>query len=351
MRNIARALGFVSALRLILLVCACTINISLSAQTYDREYVKNLKYRLLISYVSETRDLMTYMRPSAAIDPDRREEVLLKNSPSILSGFMFQNNNSSIQWVTTLPQTEEDIKRYGEQSATFTQISLQPGDFFLDLHHVRNKGFYDQNYLAHPEFEGDTVLYRRHDHAHLDWVYGEIFYFRGARRFCIGLPSYFGERQLKSRATLGARLGFSRMRLSNDDRSFFRDALSEAHAGLAASSYFTDHISLSATPAVYLVARKKLFLYAELSLGWALGRTRTNQDDSYTPLLQLELPQAKLVSGWNSDRLVAAVYWTYLNQTFQTPDVLVGSILSRYGLIIGYRINPLRYARLSWETI
>ena len=321
------------------------------AQSYDKNYKKNLKYRLLVSYISETRDLTTWLELNKKIDPAGKEKARLRNSPNLLSGFMFQADNIAYYWAAALPQTTAEIEKYGRQKSFITKGSILIDALLINVNYVNQLGFYDQNYLNHPEIKGDTVSYRRHNNTKLVWTSVDLNYYPAQRQSCLGVPFYFGERQLKSKFFMGSRLAYNNIKLNSGQGSLFRDSVHAEDASLQFASLRYTGLSLAAVPSLYLVAKKKWFIFFDAALGVAVGATKTNVNQSFKPLLQLEIPQAKVASGINTDRFLLALYYTYLNQSFQSGNLKVGNVLGNFGFLIGLRINQWRYRHLNWETI
>lgn len=323
----------------------------LQAQGSDKEYVKNLKYRLLFSYISETRDLSTTLRPAKEFDPDASEKLMLKNSPSILSGFLFQADNIAYYWAAAVPQTAADKDRYGSQRSFITKGSILLDALLINVNYVNQGGFYDQNYLKHPEFAGDTVSFRRHNGTRLRWTSVDFMHYPGKRQAALGVPFYFGERQLKSKFFWGSRLAFNQVRLTNRDGALFRDSLRLQYESLQMAAIRNRAFSYALTPSAYLVAKKKLFLFMDASFGFAVGNTVINNQKRFRPGFRFEIPQAKIASGINTDRFLIALYYTYLDQTFKTRDITVGNVVGNFGFIAGFRFNQWRYRKLSWDTV
>lgn len=315
------------------------------AQTYDKTYIKNLKYRLLVSTIGEVRELNSYFLLHKNLDPKGNESLLLANSPSVMSGFMLQTNNASIYLTSSTPQNEKEVEKFGKQQSTILKFSYLNGGVYSNLNYIEQKGLYDKNYLKHPEFTNDTVLYRRHQTVGLKWISYDISFFSGAGKFCVGVPSFFGERQLKSRFTAGTRLAYNFVRFTNENKAFFRDSLTALHPELNTANYKYQGMSMAFTPSLYLVAKKILFCYLEGSVGFGFGKSASKYS------FQFEIPQAKVVSGIHFDRFLCAVYYTYLNQSFKTNNLTIGNLLNNYGIIIGFRINQYKYRHLKWDTI
>lgn len=320
-------------------------------QSYDKEYIKNLKYRLLVSYIIESRDININFQLNNKLDPQKKESLLLKNSPNILSGFLFQTNNVSFLWTATTPQNKQEINKYGKQKSVISKGAIIIPNFLLNFSYIENKGFYDQNYLKHPDFEGDTVLFRRHNSSNLRWFSSDINYYYDNKKFSIGVPSYFGERQLKSRFTWGIRSSYNNILLNNRNKSFFRDSLVNQNSELNLSRLSFNSFNLALTPSLYLVSKKSLFLYFDLSFGASIGINQTNLENKRSVKTQLEIPQAKIAFGLNKDRFLVSMYYNYLNQTIKLNNLMVGTILNNYGFIIGWRINQYKYRFLNWETL
>lgn len=338
-QRVLLALGF------LLILCGA------NSQSYNREYIKNLKYRLLLSYVSETRELNSLITPDKKFDLNKKEALNLRNSPNIYSGLLLQTGNLSFYWASTLPQSQSDIQKFGKQSANLSKVSIIAGPVLINFNYVNQKGLYDDNYLKHPEFTGDTMKYRRHNALGLKWISTELNYYPGREKMCLGVPAYFGERQLKSKFTMGSRLAHNFIRLDNDGRSFFRDSFALNNPEFNLSYIKNNTVSFALTPAVYLVSKNKMFLYAEASMGYGVGKTVTDKNSKNNKRGQFEFPQAKVAVGINSDRFLAGVYYTYLNQNIKVSSMTVGNLLGNWGFILGIRINQYKCRFLKWDTI
>lgn len=329
---------------LILIITCISVKLCL-AQTYDKKYVKNLKFRLLASMIGEVREINSYFLLNKSLDPKGKESLLLANSPSAISGFMFQANNSSFLLTSSVAQTENDIEKFGKQKSTILKFSYLNGGLYSNLNYIEQKGFYDKNYLNHPEFANDTLLFRRHQSVGLKWIGYDVSFYPGSNKFCLGMASFFGERQLKSRFAWGTRLAYNFVRFKNDNKAFFRDSIISVFPELSTSNYTYNGISMAVTPSLYLVSKKFLFCYLDGSFGFGLGRSASKLS------FQFEIPQAKVVTGIHFDRFLFAVYYTYLNQSFKTKNVTIGNLLNNYGVILGFRINQYKYRNLKWDTI
>lgn len=335
----------------ILLIALLFTNLTSMAQTYDRRYIKNLKFRLLITNISEVRTIDTYLIPNRPMDSLGKESLLLKNSPNTLSGFMLQSNNISVYLTSSLPQRQADIDNFGRQTSSIIKAAFLFKGLLSNFTYIEHKGFYDYNYSKHPDFPGDTIPFRRHNASGLRWIGFDISYYKGNRKFCVGIPSYFGERQLKSRFTLGSRIAYNNLRLNNNGKPYFRDSISGQLPELRAASFTYNGFSFSLTPSVYLVAAKTFFCFVDASVGLGVGKL--NESNLYTTklLVQPEIPQAKIAGGIHTDRFLMGLYYTYLNQSFRTETLTIGNILGSYGFVIGIRINPYKYRYLKWDTL
>lgn len=321
------------------------------SQSYDPSFIQNHKHRLLFSYVAETREVNTFMQADKNLDPDGKERLLLKNSPSVLSGFLFQAENFSFYWAAPVPQTKAEINKFGTSKSNILRFSVLADAWLFNYSSVKTTGFYDDNYLLHPEFPGDTLRYRRHSLSNLNWLSMDINYYPGYKKFCVGVPAFFGERQLKSRFTLGYRFAYNRLTLDNVGKAFFRDSVFTDIRNLNASRYGYRGFSMGLSPSVYLVILKRFFLFMDASFGYGLGRSRVDLHEREARKGQFEIPAARIAGGYQGKRFLLAFHYSYLNQTIKLDQLLIGNVLHTPGFIIGYRINQWKYRKLGWETI
>jgi hypothetical protein len=335
----------------LLFLSLCCVAPSGYTQSYDPTYIRNLKYRMLAGYLSETRDISIYLRPEKLISPDANEELLLKNSPNIFSGLMIQAENASYFWASTLPQSSADINRYGKQQSTMSRASYTGRQLTMVFNYVKNEGFYDYNYIKHPDFAGDTIRFRRHQGTMMEWIGGEMNYYPGGHRLCIGIPSYFGERQLKTGFTLGSRLVLNQVHLKNGNTSFFRDSLTGKHPELQVKRLQGHSLGFALTPALNLVCFKNMFCYLEASAGIGLNASKTANRSRGSMRARFELPQSKIAVGVNSDRFLLALYYTNINQTLRLNGFSMNAGLNNFGFIVGLRFNQPKYRYLKWDTL
>ena len=321
------------------------------AQSYDPAYIQNLKYRLLVSYIAETREVNTYLQPDKNLDPEGKEKLVLKNSPSVLSGFLFQAENISFYWAAPVPQTQAEKDKFGLSKSNILRFSVLADAWLFNFSSVKTTGFYDDNYAKHPEFPGDTLRYRRHGETSLNWRSMDIQYYPGYKKFCVGVPAFFGERQLKSRFTLGYRMAHNRITLDNGNKRFFRDSIYTDIRNLSASRYSYRGISLGLNPSLYLVVFKRLFIFMDASFGYGIGRSRVNTEEREARSGIFEMPAAKVAAGYQGTRFLLGFYYSYLNQSMKLDHLMIGNILHTPGFIAGFRINQWKYRKLGWETI
>jgi hypothetical protein len=321
----------------------------LTAQYYDKKYVKDLRYRLLISYFQEYRSTEWAIKPIKRLDSTGNEGLRLASSANLFSGLLIQTNNSSLYLAATTPQTEVDKQKFGEQTASVFKIAIAERAVYTSFSIIKNKGFYDKYYNQHPDFLKDTLSYRRQNTSQATWINFDISYYKNNRRFAIGMPTYFGLRQLKSNVSLGGRLSYTYLKLENNTNYFFRDSLTKYKKELGISKLHYQGINLSVAPSAHLVAMKKIFLSADLSLGLDIGNVKTKSELSNNSKVyaNLSLSQAKFITGYHGDRFITAVYYTFINQGFKTSYLTAGSTYHTFGFIMGFRINV--YKNLPWE--
>jgi hypothetical protein len=319
------------------------------AQYYNKKYVKDLRYRLLLSYFQEYRSIDVNIKPIKAFDSLGKENLILSSSANLLSGLLIQTNNSSMYLAGTTPQTDADIKKFGKQSSKIFKIAVSQRAIFTSFNYVKNDGLYDRNYSKHPEFLNDTLSYLRYNSSNVTWINFDINYYKNHRTFAIGMPTYFGLRQLRSKFTLAGRLSYNYLDIDNANRSFFRDSLTNQFTALSVSKYTFNGVNLSVSPSLHLVAFKKLFLYTDISFGIDVGsvKSKSPTTTSTKGYANVALSQAKIVGGYHGDRFIASLYYSFLNQSFKTAAVTAGGVYHTFGFIIGYRINL--YKNLPWE--
>lgn len=335
---------------IVIAVAMLCANLAVS-QSYNRDYVKNLKYRLLISCISETRELNSLIMPAKKFDAEGKEALNLRNSPNVYSGFLFQTGNVSCYWAASAPQSKTDMEKFGKQSANLSKVSFLSGPLLFNFNYVNQKGLYDDNYIKHPEFEGDTQKFRRHNTASFRWISADFSYYPASDKMCLGVPAYFGERQLKSKFSLGYCFSYNFTNFFNNGKSFFRDTFIGKNPELNVISIRNNVVSFAVTPTLYLVSKSKLFFYTEASMGFGIGQAVLNYNNKKPATGQFELPQAKVATGINSDRFLAGVYYTYLNRTIKAGNMTIGNILGNWGFILGFRFNQYKYRYLKWDTI
>jgi Domain of unknown function (DUF4421) len=330
---------------LLTLVLPCFAN----AQYYNKKYIRDLRYRLLLSYFQEYRSVGFNVNPDKKFDSTGKENLGLSSSANLYSGLLIQTNNASLYLASTTPQTDVDIKKFGKQSSGLFKIAFVKNSIATSLSCIKSEGLYDKNYTLHPEFAGDTVAYRRYNGAKVTWINFDINYYKNHRQFAIGMPTYFGLRQLKSKFSLGGRFSFNQLSIDNKGNSFFRDTLTKKFADFAVSKFKYTGVNLSLTPSVHVVAFKKLFLYADLSLGVDIGNVKSslqNKTDSKF-YVNAAIAQAKTIVGYHTDRFITSIYYTFINQSFKTNQFIAGATYNNFGFIIGYRINL--YKNLPWQ--
>jgi Domain of unknown function (DUF4421) len=320
-----------------------------NAQYYDKSYIKDLRFRLLLSYFQENRNIDLNFKPNTNLGVADKENLLLSTSSNLYSGLLVQTNFSSLYLASTLPQTTSDIKKFGTQSSKIYKIDYVQNAVSLSFNYVRNNGFYDKNYALHPEFANDTLTYRRHNSTSFQWINFDVNYYKNHKQFAIGMPTYFGLRQLKTKFSLGGKFAYNYIKIDNDNRSFFRDNVSLVNAELNSSKYVYNGVNFSVSPSLHLVAFKKMFLYTDLSVGLDLGFTKSESETQKTskPYVNIAFPQAKIILGYQSNRFITSLYYTFSNQTIKTDAVTIGSTYNSFGFIIGYRFNL--YKNLPWE--
>lgn len=320
-------------------------------QHLDNRYIKNLKYRFLISSVSEVREVNSLFLVNKALVPSGKEDLALKHSPSLLSGLLLQANNVSLYLVAPTPQSQAEIDRVGKQSTSIFRASAIHRSLIANFNYVSNIGFYDANYVDHPEFPSDTVLFRRHNSTALEWYGIDVNYYLGREKFAIGLPHYYGERQLRSRFTMAIRLAYDHAASNNGGRAFFRDSSAALSPELASTSLTYRGGLVAVTPSAYLVAWEQLFCHVEVSAGLGVGQLLLGGADHRRLRARFEVPQARLALGVNTDRFVLSLYYTYLNRSIASGDLTVSNLISSYGLVLGIRLNQHKYRGLGWDTI
>ena len=340
-----------SPIKQLAFLLATITGLACHGQQQGKRYIKNLKYRLLISSVSEVREVNSLFLVNQALVPSGKEDLALKHSPSLLSGLLLQANNVSLYLVAPTPQSQSQIDRVGKQSTSIFRASAIHRGLLANFNYVSNTGFYDANYLDHPELPGDTVLFRRHNSTSLEWYGVDVSYYLGRDKFAIGLPHYYGERQLRSRCTMAIRLAYDHAESDNGGRAFFRDSTAARSPELAATSLSYRGGLLAVTPSAYLVAYERFFCLVEVSAGLGVGQLRLGGEGDRQLRARFEVPQARLALGVNTDRFVLSMYYTYLNRSMVSGDLTVSNLLSSYGMVFGIRINQYKYRRLSWDTI
>ncbi len=332
-----------------ILSCLMILPIICKAQYYDKKYVKDLRYRLLLSYFQEYRSIEFKLNPNKTIDITGKENLSLSSSANLFSGILIQTNNSSLYLAGSAPQTDAEINKFGKQNSKIFKIAIAQNSIFTSFNYIKNTGLYDKNYKTHPEFIGDTLSYRRYNGTNLTWINFDINYYKNHRRFAIGMPTYYGLRQLKSKFSLAGRFCYNYLDINNGGQSFFRDTLVNKYNHLSTSKYTYNGVNFSIWPSLHLVAFKKLFLYTDVSLGLDAGNTKSKQinNTESTPYFNVALAQAKVVAGYNGDRFIASIYYSFLNQSVKTKYVTAGTTYHNFGFNIGYRINI--YKNLPWE--
>jgi Domain of unknown function (DUF4421) len=320
-----------------------------SAQYYKKKYIRDLRYRLLLSYFQEYRGVDFNINTNTKLDSTGKENLRLLSSANLYSGLLIQTNNASLYLASTTPQSDADIKKFGKQNSTLFKIAFVKNSISTSLNCIKSEGLYDKNYALHPEFAGDTIAYRRYNGAKVTWINFDINYYKNHRQFAIGMPTYFGLRQLKSKFSLGGRFSFNQLSIDNRGNSFFRDTLTKKNTDFAISKLKYTGVNFSITPSVHIVAFKKMFLYADLSFGADIGNVKSslqNKTDSKF-YANAAISQAKIIVGYHTDRFITALYYTFINQSFKTNQFIAGATYNNFGFIIGYRINL--YKNLPWE--
>jgi hypothetical protein len=327
------------------------VSLACHSQHEEKRYVKNLKYRLLISSVAEVREVNSLFMVNKALVPSGNEDLALYHSPSLLSGLLIQANNASLYLVAPAPQSQSQVDREGKQSTTIFRASAIHRGLLANFNYVSNTGFYDANYLDHPEFIGDTVLFRRHNSTAIEWYSVDVNYYFGRDKFAIGLPHYFGERQLRSRFTVAMRLAYDQAGSDNGGRAYFRDSTAALSPDLATTSLSYRGALLALSPSAYLVARERFFCHVEVSAGLGVGQLLLSNERERRLRARFEVPQARIAMGINTDRFVLSMHYTYVNRSMDSGDLAISNFLSSYGLLLGFRMNQHKYRRLSWDTI
>ena len=92
-----------------------------------------------------------------------------------------------------------------------------------------------------------------------------------------------------------------------------------------------------------------MFLYTDLSVGLNFGITKSDSEKQNISKssVNVAIPQAKIILGYQSNRFITSLYYTFSNQTIKTDATTIGSTYNSFGFIIGYRFNL--YKNLPWE--
>jgi Domain of unknown function (DUF4421) len=320
-----------------------------SAQYYDKKYVKDLRYRLLLSYFQERRAIDINLLPNSALDTDGKAKLKLSSAANLYSGLLVQTNNSSLYLARTIPQTEGDIKKFGQQDAKIFKVAISKNAIYASLYYINNTGFYDKTYSNHPEFAGDTVSFRRHGNMNLKWLNISVNYYDQHRKFAIGMPTYFGLRQLRTKFTWAARLAYNSLKMDNGEQLFFSSTSAFSPTELSIQKYIYKGINASLVPSFHAVALKKIFLFMDAAIGFDLGKITSQLKSSQTSngYSNISISQVNVVLGYHGDRFLTSLYYSLLNQSLKTKILTTNTVYNNFGFIIGYRINI--YKNLPWE--
>jgi hypothetical protein len=230
---------------------------SLNGQYYDKKYVRDLRHRLFIAYFQEYRSLDFNINPNAQLDQLGKEKLRLSSASNLFSGILIQGNSGSLYLAKSTPQTPADISRFGKQKTDIYKVSFVKRAFVFSANYIKNRGFYDKNYLLHPEFVNDSNSFKRYNDGQLTWLNIDVGYYKNHRQFAIGLPNNYGLRQLKTKAAIGSSLSFNSIELNNKNKTLFRDSLSLSQQDAAWKKINYNGFTFSLIPGIHLVAMKK----------------------------------------------------------------------------------------------
>jgi hypothetical protein len=320
-----------------------------SAQYYDKKYVKDLRYRLLLSYFQERRAIDINVSPNLSSDSASKAKLQLSSSSNLFSGLLIQTNNSSLYLAKSAPQSENDIKKFGKQDSKIFKAAISKNAIYASLYYINNIGFYDKAYGNHPEFIGDTISYRRHKDLNFTWFNISLNYYDQHRQFAIGMPTYFGLRQLKSKFTWAARLAYNSFKIDNGNNTIFGNSINTSTNDLSILKYAYRGLNVSFVPSFHLIAFKKLFLFSDAAIGFDLGKVTSNlkTKEISNRYSNVSISQANVVIGYHNDRFITSVYYSFLNQALKTKVMTTNTVYHNFGFIIGIRINI--YKNLPWE--
>jgi hypothetical protein len=318
------------------------------AQYYDTLYVKELSNRVLVSYFQEYRSLNMDFVPDKKIDTAGRENLRLRSSSALYSGFAIHYKAISIVLAGTLPQTQEEISKNGKQSSSIWRISYAKEALFLSFNHVRYTGFYDENFNQHAFAPlTDNSAFARYDRLKTLWLSFEAKYYPNYKQFAAGIPYNFGLWQLKSKFAWGYRFAYNHINSNNNGKPFFSESLQSGDYTFGTFQTVYNGINFSAAPSFYLTGKSRLFLYGELWAGADAGfhKNRAIEKDNSVFHYALVVPQARLIAGYHTDKFLATLYYSFVNQRFTNQNLVNSLTFQTFGVMLGYRFYaPARLA-------
>jgi Domain of unknown function (DUF4421) len=158
----------------------------MSAQNADIDttYIKDLSKRIFVSYFQEYQGLEIEIQRSKTIDNPDKETVLLNSATNLFSGFLFQYKWLPIGIASTLPQTDENKLKFGEQKSDVWKINLLHKSLGLDFNHIKYTGFYDANFDQY-QFapQEDNLPYERFQNLGAKWINVALKYYPKYKQF------------------------------------------------------------------------------------------------------------------------------------------------------------------------
>lgn len=322
---------------------------SLKSQSvyYDTSYVKELTNRILVSYFQEYRSMDIDIKPDKSIDSLGKEALSLSSSSPLFSGFLIQYKGISIYLAGNTAQSDDSKLKYGTQNSNIWKISFLHKAIFANFNYINYKGFYDKNFDKHQFSEYDVLPYNRYRNLNTTWMSLDIKYYPGYKKFSQGIPTWFGLRQTKSKFSMGYKFSYNYLKLDNHNTPLFSDSLSNINHVFNMSSSVYNGYNVSVAPSLYLVAFKKLFFYLDGWVGIDAGynQIKGNSLNKTNPTFKFVFPEFRTVAGFQNNRWIAAMYYSYMNQSFSNKQISTSINYNTFGIIVGYRFySPARLA-------
>jgi len=333
---------------LCLLVSVSTLAVANAQSHWDTLYVKDYTSRILWSYFQEYKTMTLSIAPSEMLRPDGKESLLLNSGNNLYSGLLIQYKGISLYFAGNLPQSEEDISRYGSQESSIWKLNIQIPSASLRVHHLNYSGFYNLKYENNElEAAEDVNAFERYSEMETSWLTAEIKHYPSFRRFAQGMPENFNLHQVKSNFAVGYRLGYDKIRINNKDRALFVNSLQNNSPAYTVANITYSGLGLAVGPSAYITIGRGFFLYGDVWIG-VNGLKNRFESDSYESEqydFSFSVPELRTTVGYQNRRWLIGTYYSFQNQSFQNELLSVSSTLNTFGVILGFRTNsPSRMA-------